>query len=267
MRPLDDQIDALSELMAPSFARIGPRAAYAAMLTARGYGIKSESATAASWRTNAARLLADQPDCVEQGHLKLRQGSLHMYSGEVAKSVDLLREARDSGRRFGDRNLWALAVHLEGQALLRLGDVDTGMALIDEAAAAALGNERRCEHLRSDLLLDDRELPRPFPTMERAAQWTDAAGRWCSASRSAASRRVPDPSRRNPALARRAWAEADRWPVRPRSTARARPQHGGGRPWLSWARCSDGWGGWRMPRNPSTVPGSSAGRLSQLPAS
>jgi class 3 adenylate cyclase len=177
---LDDQIDAMERAYA-AFLREGrrPRAAYAAMLTARGYGNKLESATASGWRSNAVRLLADEPDCVEQGHLKLRRGSMAMYAGEVTESLDLFREAADSGGRFGDRSLVAMAHHLEGQALLRLGNVDTGMALIDEATAEALGNELDAN--TSGLIFCWTIASyRDLADVQRAAQWTDAAGRWCS---------------------------------------------------------------------------------------
>lgn len=177
---LDDQIDSLERAYA-AFLREGrpPRAAYAAMLTARGYGVKLESATASGWRSNAARLLADEADCVEQGHLKLRQAFRAMAAGEVTESIDLFREAADSGRRFGDRNLRALSQHGEGQALLRLGKVESGMTMIDEAAAAALGNEldaNSCGLIFCWTIASCRDLA----DVERAAEWTEAAGRWCS---------------------------------------------------------------------------------------
>ena len=215
MQRLDDQIDALERTYS-AFLREDqvPRAAYAAMLTARGYGIKSESATAASWRTNAAR-------------------PRNLWALKLCISRD---------RRF---SVWAMS--------------DTGMALIDEGSGGRpLGNEldaNTCGLIFCWTIASCRDLS----DVERAAQWTDAAGRWCSresisgfpacaGSIAAKSCACAAPGRR-----------PNRRPVRPRSSCSGMTPAWQGPPWLKWARCSDGWGGWRMPRNPSTVPGSSAG--------
>ena len=45
------------------------------------------------------------------------------------------------GRRFGDADLFALGVHFQGRALLKLGRVREGLALLDESMISVLTGE------------------------------------------------------------------------------------------------------------------------------
>ncbi len=50
-------------------------------------------------------------------------------------------EAATIGERCGDRDLFALAAHVQGIALIRLGRFEEGFRLLDEAMVAAIGGE------------------------------------------------------------------------------------------------------------------------------
>src|SRR5437588_2545560 len=61
--------------------------------------------------------------------------------GELDDAIAWAERAADLGRRHGDRDLEALALHLQGSFLVSSGALDEGWALVDEAAAAAVGGE------------------------------------------------------------------------------------------------------------------------------
>jgi class 3 adenylate cyclase len=80
--------------------------------------------------------------------------------------------------RLGDRNLEAMAMVFEGTTLVMSGQVSEGLALLDEATAAAVSGELEplatgmvyCVTIHSCQTLGD---------CGRAAEWTTAANRWC----------------------------------------------------------------------------------------
>ncbi len=90
-----------------------------------------------AWFARARRLVADQPPCLEQGW-----AAVAAMGCDVDDPETLLADAElalDRARRFGDVNLETKALADAGLARVQLGDVATGMAMIDEAMALACG--------------------------------------------------------------------------------------------------------------------------------
>lgn len=90
-----------------------------------------------AWIARAERLLADEPDCVEQGWVAVAAMGCNVDDPEV-----LLRHAElalDRARRFGDVNLEMKALADGGLAHVQAGRVADGMAMLDEAMALACG--------------------------------------------------------------------------------------------------------------------------------
>lgn len=107
----------------------------AAMVSARlGFVFEAfigNRVAARTWFQRAIRLLADQPDCVEQGWVAL---------AGLGCDVDDPRELRaraslalDRARRFGDVDLEAKALADGGLARVQAGEVTEGMQMLDEA--------------------------------------------------------------------------------------------------------------------------------------
>jgi DNA-binding CsgD family transcriptional regulator len=97
---------------------------------------------ASGWLSRAQRLLEDHPEAaVERGYLLLPLVFRHEAAGENEEGAALAREAATVGRRFGDRDLFALAIHAEGHLLVRAGHVERGLALLDEAMLTATSGE------------------------------------------------------------------------------------------------------------------------------
>ena len=89
------------------------------------------------WIDRANRLLADQPDCVEQGWVALAGLGCDVDDPEVLLARAEL--ALDRARRFGDVNLEAKALADGGLAHVQAGRVSTGMRMLEEAVALWCG--------------------------------------------------------------------------------------------------------------------------------
>ncbi|TDD17467.1 hypothetical protein E1218_27975, partial [Kribbella turkmenica] len=113
----------------------------AAMACARlGWAFETFSgnrAAARVWFHRAARLLEDEPACVEQGWVALAG-----VGCDVDDPHELLRRAElalDRARRFGDVDLEAKALADGGLAQVQAGNLVGGMSMLDEAVALWCG--------------------------------------------------------------------------------------------------------------------------------
>jgi DNA-binding CsgD family transcriptional regulator len=96
---------------------------------------------ATGWLGRAQRLLENEGECAERGYLLLPTMFQHEAAGDFAAAAAAAEEAVRIGQRFGDRDLFALAVHGEGYMLIKAGRVREGLALLDEAMVAVTAEE------------------------------------------------------------------------------------------------------------------------------
>ena len=155
------------------------RAARVAMALAKDHYAKGASSIGSAWVTRAERLLADEPECVERGYLE-RLLSVIAFEGrgDVEAALAHAGRALEHGIRFGDRELQALARHDQGRVLVAKGDVPEGMALIDEATAAAVSGELS-PYNTGVVYCNTITACKDLADYRRAGDWTDAAKRWC----------------------------------------------------------------------------------------
>jgi class 3 adenylate cyclase len=154
------------------------RAALLAMMISGDHAKKGAVSVASGWLSRATRLLADEPEGIEHGHLALARGSAAVMMGQLQPAQEELARAQELATRFGDRNLEAMAMVFKGTTLVMSGQVSEGLALLDEATAAAVSGELEplatgmvyCVTIHSCQTLGD---------CGRAAEWTTAANRWC----------------------------------------------------------------------------------------
>jgi class 3 adenylate cyclase len=154
------------------------RAALLAMMISGDHGKKGAGAVAGGWLSRAARLLENEPEGVEHGHLALAFGTGAVMMGQLEPAQEHLARAHELAKRFGDRNLEAMAMVFQGTTLVMSGQVTEGLVLLDEATAAAVGGELDplatgmvyCVTIHSCQTLGD---------CGRAAEWTTEANRWC----------------------------------------------------------------------------------------
>jgi class 3 adenylate cyclase len=136
-------------------------------------------AVAQGWFANADRLLAGQPESAEHGLLALTRAIDLMFAeGNLSEAITGFDRAFELAGRFGDRDVQVLALVGKGRALVKAGEVEEGLALIDEASAAGVCGELQpystglvyCIAISSFQDLGD---------YRRAAEWTEVANRWC----------------------------------------------------------------------------------------
>ena len=171
---------ALRERAHTAFVREGDsrRAAVLASMLAIDYLMGNKSAQSSGWLGRAERLLADAEQGPEHGFLALARGLTAYMVGDVPGALAQFDDAHELAGRFGDRSLQAIALVFRGKLLVASGDVSAGLALLDEATSAAVSGELQplatglvyCVTIDSCQSLGD---------CGRAAEWTDAANRWC----------------------------------------------------------------------------------------
>ena len=161
-------------------------------------------APASGWFARAERILDEAHlDCVVRGYLLIPSAIQRIVQGDPAAGDATFARAAEIARRFGDRALASLACSGRGRAMIRLGNVAEGVALLDEAMVAVIAGDVAPHPCRRHLL----HRPRGVSGDVRSAaclRVDDVARRMVrrSARPGALSRRVPALSRRGHAAAR-----------------------------------------------------------------
>jgi DNA-binding CsgD family transcriptional regulator len=115
-------------------------AAHVALWIAREYEVGLGNPAAASgWLSRAAHLLQGLDEGPDHARLELVRSE--RAAGDPLQARSHAKAALEIARRLGDADLEITALGRLGLAEVRVGAVDSGMARIDEAMAAALGGE------------------------------------------------------------------------------------------------------------------------------
>jgi tetratricopeptide (TPR) repeat protein len=134
---------------------------------------------AQGWLAKAERLLEGLPESVAHARLTMSRGyNALLAEGNLSDALSHLDRAYELGQGFGDRDVVAMALVGKGRVLVHSGEVEKGLALLDEATAAAVSGELQpfttgsvyCCTIASCQDVGD---------YRRAAEWTEAANRWC----------------------------------------------------------------------------------------
>ena len=140
---------------------------------------QGETGRASGWLGRAQRVLERAGrDCAEQGYLLIPRVFQHEAAGEWEQAARTAAEAAKIGERFGDRDLFALAVHEQGHILIRQGRAAEGMTLLDEAMVAATAGELSpivTGIVYCGVILACQEAYE----LRRAQEWTAALSDWC----------------------------------------------------------------------------------------
>ena len=124
---------------------------------AMDYGLRGALSVSGGWIARGERLLADEPEGVEHGHLALVRGANLIDMASLERAAESFQRA-ELAVRHGDRSLETTALVFEGAIRVWTGDVEAGIAILDEATAAATSGARPARH-RDRLLRHDRFLP------------------------------------------------------------------------------------------------------------
>ncbi|MGH8915507.1 MAG: tetratricopeptide repeat protein, partial [Acidimicrobiia bacterium] len=140
---------------------------------------RGKLAQASGWLERAQRLMEPvEDDRLERGYMLLPAMFKHLAAQEYEQVVAVATEAASIGRRFGDHDLVAFAMHLHGRALVRDGQAEEGLRLFDEVMVAVTAEELSpmvtglvyCSVIEG--CYEIREI-------RRAAEWTTALSTWC----------------------------------------------------------------------------------------
>ncbi|HKJ92167.1 MAG TPA: response regulator transcription factor [Longimicrobiales bacterium] len=140
---------------------------------------RGAAAQANGWFGRATRLLdRAQDDGAVRGFLLVPAGRQRLMAGDGRGACELAEQAAAIGQRFGDADLVALALHLHGRALLVLGRVSEGLALLDEAMVAVTADDLS-PMLTGLIYCSVIGACRDVWALRRAQEWTAALARWC----------------------------------------------------------------------------------------
>ena len=87
-------------------------------------------------------------------------------------------QAFEIAERFGDADLAAMALVLQGRARIARGETKTGMALLDEAMVSVT-NDELLPALTGLAYCNVIEGCQEVYDLRRSQQWTAALARWC----------------------------------------------------------------------------------------
>lgn len=138
-----------------------------------------EVAAATGWYGRAARLVDDHgQECAERGYLLVPSLLRQALAGEWEDVSDTAAEAAAIGRRFEDADLASFGMHWQGRAWMRLGEVEAGLGLLDEAMVAVTAGEVS-PFVAGVLYCSTIEACHEVWALDRSREWTQALTRWC----------------------------------------------------------------------------------------
>jgi DNA-binding CsgD family transcriptional regulator len=141
---------------------------------------RGEMARASGWLGRAQRLLErETEECVEHGYLLMPQMFQHEAEGDLQAAADTAETAARIGERYGDSDLFALAVMAGGELLIKQGRVKEGLATLDEAMVA-ITTQPVSPIVAGLVYCGVIAGCQQVYELSRAQEWTAALSEWCA---------------------------------------------------------------------------------------
>ena len=156
------------------------RAAWLAAYLAGESRIDGRDAEGNGWLGRARRLLEDDDDAPEHGWIAIEEAKRAPSPEEAARHAE---RALGVARAAGDVDVEISALAQLGLARTTLGDVEGGMALLDEAMAAALGGEGSDWLCVGDACCTTLVACERLADLPRAVDWCRAVVEWAERRR------------------------------------------------------------------------------------
>ena len=143
--------------------------------------LRGEEARGAGWFGRAKRVLdeAGRQDSVWHGYLLVPRAMALLFGGRPSDALPVHEAALAVAAEHVDADLRLLALHGHGQALIALGDVEAGLAELDEVLSG-LAADRVSPQVVGLLYCAAIETCRDRFDLRRGREWTDALSRWCA---------------------------------------------------------------------------------------
>ena len=172
----------LKERAHHEYLRVGDprRAAAAALWIGLPLASRGEMARAGGWLARAGRIVEEQcGDCAEAAYLLLPRMFGQQAAGDYAAAAETAAATVAAAQRFGDRDLFALAVFSHGHLLVLQGQIRQGLQLLSEAMVAVTAGE--VSPIQSGIvycgvILGCQDAYAP----QHAREWTAALTAWCA---------------------------------------------------------------------------------------
>jgi tetratricopeptide (TPR) repeat protein len=139
-----------------------------------------EFAQAGVWLARARRLAEAAPDCDEFGYLLMLDAERLFRAGAYTEMQAVVRRLAELARRGRDRDLAAGVAMTLGNSLIKNGEIESGLAQLDEAMVAVAGGElsaRATGMIYCVVIGTCQELH----DLRRAREWSAALADWCEA--------------------------------------------------------------------------------------
>jgi class 3 adenylate cyclase len=153
-------------------------AAATALRLVRESSAKGDESITRGWYRRASQILEGEPECSVHGYLAQAVWFSAMAREDWDEAVRQAERMVEIGAGAGEVDLQALGLSRQGHALVARGEVHQGLALLDEATAAAVAGELG-PYATFVVYCAAVAVCRDLTDYRRAAQWTQAARRWC----------------------------------------------------------------------------------------
>jgi ATP/maltotriose-dependent transcriptional regulator MalT len=141
--------------------------------------LNGEAGPGAGWLSRAERIIEREGvDCPERGFLILMAAFEYADAGESDAMLSAAIQAFQIAERFGDPNITAAALVLQGRARLASGDIKAGLAMLDEAMVSVT-NDELLPAVTGLIYCNVIDACQEVYDLRRSQQWTAALARWC----------------------------------------------------------------------------------------
>ena len=145
---------------------------------AREHYDRARDAVASGWFGRAATHLGDDTECGEFATMQLLSGAVLWVAGDFEGARQLLTTAAEIAKRVGDHDAEGEARIYLGHVLINQGDHAEGLAMVDEATAAAMAGALGVQ-AAGNIYCSTINLCRNRGDWRRAQEWTEISLRWC----------------------------------------------------------------------------------------
>jgi class 3 adenylate cyclase len=152
-------------------------AARVSMLLAYQAFRRRNGSVGGGWLARAGRLLESEPESGLHARFLVFQSLGALMESNLARGIELADQAMDLARKHSDASVQYMAMSFKGMAQVFAGNLQAGLALIDEAATAA-GSNQLDLRVASDIYCNTIAACRNAGDYKRANQWVEEGERW-----------------------------------------------------------------------------------------